>query len=159
MGLSKEMLADLVINIINIVILFLVARALLYKPVKRFLEQRKEAVEKTQRDAELKLSEAEKEKERYARLTAKNAEYSEKKRAEAEAHAREQAQKILDEANEKAKQITERSREEAEKERRQMLDDARESIGALAVDISQKILEREVSDEDNRRIIDGFFDA
>ncbi len=157
--LSKEMLADLIINIINILILFFVARALLYKPVKRFLEQRREAVAKTQQEAELKLMEAEKEKERYARLTAENAEYRETKRAEAEERAREQAQKILDDANLQAKRITEQSRVSAEKEREKLLCEARDQLGTLAVDISEKILQREVSDEDNRRIINSFFDA
>ena len=39
--ISSEMLADLVINIINIVILFLVTKKLLYKPVKQFLDANK----------------------------------------------------------------------------------------------------------------------
>ena len=39
--LSKDMLADLAINIVNILVLFFVTRALLYKPVKKYLAARK----------------------------------------------------------------------------------------------------------------------
>ena len=64
MGLvSKEMIADLIINIINILVLFFLTKALLYKPVKKYLNARRErlAAEQAARerlDAERRRKEA-----------------------------------------------------------------------------------------------------
>ena len=50
--LSKEMLGDLIINIINIAILFFATKALLYKPVKKALDSRRAAQAKLLEEAE-----------------------------------------------------------------------------------------------------------
>lgn len=157
--LSKEMLWDLVINIINILILFFVTKTLLYKPVKKVLEQRKAAQAKLLEEAEQQKTHAMEKKEQYDALMADSAAIRLTTMREAETQAKEKAEEILSEARAEAAAITETTRAKAEAEREKMLSDARDQLGAIAVELSGKILGREVTDEDNRRIIDSFFGA
>ena len=63
MGLvSKEMIADLIINIINILVLFFLTKALLYKPVKKFLNARRERMEAERQAAAQAQSDADRRK-------------------------------------------------------------------------------------------------
>ena len=155
--LSKEMLADLIINIINILILFFVSKALLYKPVKKYLDARREREAEALREAEELKSEAEARQKQYAALTADTAAIKAKAVQDAQKKAERKADEIIAAANEEAQTILQNSREAAERERAKMLSDAQEQLGALAVELSGKILGREVTDEDNRRIIESFF--
>ena len=157
--LSKEMLWDLIINIINILILFFVTKTLLYKPVKKVLEQRKAAQAKLLEEAEQQKAYATEKKEQYDALMADSAGIRLSTMREAETQAKEKAEEILSAARTEAAEITRSTRAKAEAEREKMLADARDQLGAVAVELSGKILGREVTDEDNRRIIDSFFGA
>ncbi len=155
--LSKEMLADLIINVINILILFFVAKALLYKPVKKYLDARREREAEALREAQELKNEADARQKQYAALTADTAAIKAKAVQDAQKKAERKADEIIAAANTEADNILQSSRAAAEREREKMLSDAQEQLGALAVELSGKILGREVTDEDNRRIIESFF--
>lgn len=155
--LSKDMLADLIINIINILILFFVTKKLLYKPVKKYLDKRKEAQDTLLREAEAINAQAKSDAEKYAELLldADKIKAATAKAAEKEASLK--AQSIISEAEKLSESIKAESLKKAEKEKEKMLADAKKQLGEMAVELSEKIIGREVSDEDNRRIIDSFF--
>ena len=157
--LSKEMLWDLIINIINILILFFLTKTLLYKPVKKVLEQRKAAQTKLLEEAEELKAQATENKEKYDVLMADTAAIRISAMQEAQTQAQEKAEEILSAARAEAAEITQSTRAKAEQERAKLLEDSRDQLGAIAVELSGKILSREVTDEDNRRIIERFFDA
>ena len=52
LGMSKDLIADLLINIVSIIVLYLVVKKLAYKPVKKFLDARTEKVETEKAEAE-----------------------------------------------------------------------------------------------------------
>ena len=155
--LSKEMLWDLVINIINILILFFLTKTLLYKPVKKVLEQRRAAQAKVMEEAERLKADAMEKKEKYDALMADSAALRLSTMQDAQKQAQEKAAEILSAAEKEAAEITESTRKRAEQEREKIVSDARDQLGAIAVELSGKILAREVTDDDNRRIIDSFF--
>ena len=157
--LSKEMLWDLIINIINILILFFLTKTLLYKPVKKVLEQRKAAQAKLLEEAEEMKAQATENKEKYDALMADTAAIRLSTMQEAQTQAKEKAEEILSAARAEAAEITQSTRAKAEQERAKLLEDSRDQLGAIAVELSGRILSREVTDEDNRAIIDRFFDA
>ena len=157
-GLSLSNIpVDLLLNLINIILLFLIVRALVYKTVKNFLDTRTERIQNLENAAAEKLAEAERMK----------AEYGEKlKRGEAEARRMEQerteqaekeAASILAEAKKKADTLMVEAREKSEAERKETLRGMKNEIADLALDISEKILCREICDSDNRRIAEEFF--
>ncbi len=155
--LSKDMLADLILNIINILVLFFVTKALLYKPVKKFLNARAEKIDAVQKEAEDAKAQAQTSKAKYDAVLSD----AEKVRTEAvekaEAEAKAAAERILEQARAQAADTVEKGKKKAESERKKMLADAKEDIVDATLDATGKLLGRVVSDEDNRRIIDSFF--
>ena len=160
MGLvSKEMIADLIINIINILILFFLTKALLYKPVKKFLTARRERMAQEAAALEAAKAEAEAEKTRYeALLTDAETEKAEMLR-QAERDAQEKARAVLEQAGQQAKEALDKAAGEAQREKEKLLASAREDVADLAVDISAKILAREITDADNLAIARRFFEG
>ena len=155
--LQKEMLGDLAINVVNILILFFVTRALLYKPVKKFLETRREKERKALADAEKAKADAEALRTEYeAALSGVESEKAEIL-SSARAEARQAALAIRSEADRGAERIRREAEAQAENTLKKAVEDARREAGDLAIDLSAKVLGREVTDEDNRAIIDSFF--
>ena len=55
LGMSKDLIADLLINIVSIIVLYLVVKKLAYNPVKKFLDARTEKVEAQKAEAASKI--------------------------------------------------------------------------------------------------------
>ena len=52
LGITKDLIADLIINIGSIVVLFVIVKKLAYKPVKKFMDARTERVMAQKTEAE-----------------------------------------------------------------------------------------------------------
>lgn len=156
MDISKEMLVDIVINIINILVLFFVVRALAYKPVKKFMNARAEKALKEKNDAEALQVEANEKIAEYTALTAQSKKAMEKAVAEGEREGREEAARIIAEAEEKAQKLICDAKEKAEELRQKTLEEAQADIVEVAIEASEKLLLREVTDEDNKRFVERF---
>lgn len=154
----SDAVKDLIINIIDIVILFVIVRALAYKPVKKFLDARKARIAKELEDAASAKSEAEAEAAKYKELNEQSRAKSSEIISEAEQSAKKSAEEIVAAARLNAQEIAEKARESAEAERSAGIAAMKEDITGLAFDISRQVLEREVTDEDNMRIADAFFE-
>ena len=153
----SDAVKDLIINIINIVILFVIVRGLAYKPVKKFLDARKERIAKELSEAAEAKQTAEEEALKYKELTEKSKAQGTEIINEAERTAKENAAEIIETARQKAAEITEKARENAKKERETQIAAMKGEITDIAFDISRQVLSREVTDEDNMRIADAFF--
>ena len=153
----SDAVKDLIINIINIIVLFVIVRGLAYKPVKKFLDARKERVSKELNDAAQAKQTAEEEALKYKELTEKSKAEGTEIINEAERTAKENAAEIIETAKKKAAEITEKARETASREHDVQLAAMKGDIADLAFDISRQVLSREVTDEDNMRIADAFF--
>lgn len=153
----SDAVKDLIINIINIVILFVIVRGLAYKPVKKFLDARKERIARELSEAAEAKQTAEEEALKYKELTEKSKAQGTEIINEAERTAKENAAEIIETARQKAAEITEKARENAKKERETQIAAMKGDITDIAFDISRQVLSREVTDEDNMRIADAFF--
>jgi len=151
-------LIDFIEHALNLLILFLLLRTFLYKPVSRFMAEREARFAREREQIDASRDEANVLKAKYetsmknARLDAERLAEERRKAAEREAEdlrkkARQDAQGILSDAM-----------SQAVAEREGMLGDLKAQTAELAVDIAGKILEREVTQQDHQRIIDSFFD-
>lgn len=156
MELSKEMLVDIVINITNILVLFLVVRKLAYKPVKNFMTQRTQRVLKEKEAAQTLADEAERKSDECDRIIEESTKAKEEAFKEGELLGKKEAQRIIDEANEKAKVILANADKKAEEKQKKMLEDTEDDIVSIAVDVSEKLLSREITDADNKKIVEDF---
>jgi F-type H+-transporting ATPase subunit b len=146
------------VHILNVIILFIGLRLLLYKPVLKFIKKRENAFA----DRVDALDEREKElirqKKEYDGMMAdadnKAAAIITKSNEMAKDHAKE----IVDSAKEHSRDLVVRAKKEIEAEKVQTRAELKVEITDMAVKIAEKVLEREVSVEDNRKIIDEFFE-
>ncbi len=151
-------LIDFIEYALNAVVLFVLLRAFLYKPVSAFMAARSEkfALERAGLDAG--RAEAEALKAQYEgslREAERAAEACAQERLTEAAH---EAEDIRAQALAEAKRALENAKVQAGEERDEMLSDLRRDTASLAVELAGRILAREVSAADNQRLIDGFFE-
>ncbi len=155
-GLGIE-LQSVLLHLVNMGIVFLIVWKLLYKPVARFMEQRKNQIKKQIEEAAAKQAEAEQLKARYDEmvLNAQSlaADLIEKSKAAADGQARQ----IIVSAQATASEYMSRSKRDVQLLKSRARDEMRGEITDMAVQIARKILRREVSPEDNKEIIESYF--
>lgn len=150
-----QMLASLA----NLVLLFLLIKKFLYKPVKKMLAARESTI-RGEYDAATQARE---------QAFSDKAEYEEKlKGAKDEADkviksavniAGEREKEILAEARLKAEGIVRQAESDAELERKKAEDGIRREIVEVSSLLTEKMLEREVSVDDHQRFIDSFIES
>ena len=138
----------------NFIVLAVLLRLFLYKPVKAMLARRQqkiadglEAAERAQQDAEGQRAVFERE------LAVARKEAQQEARAAAEATERMRGG-VLQAAREEAEAIKARAREEAEREREQVAADLRREAGELALLIARKVIAEGVDPAIHRALVD-----
>ncbi|MDR1178085.1 MAG: F0F1 ATP synthase subunit B [Spirochaetaceae bacterium] len=145
-------------TLINIGILFFVLRAILFKPVSKFMDKR---AEKIRNDIEG----AERDREEAKKLLLEQEEVMAGARKEAgdliknaRVQAGEQAEFIIAGAKAEAEELLKRAREELEAERRSAMALFRTQAAVLVMKASGRLLRREISDKDRAGEIAAFLD-
>lgn len=146
---------QILLHLLNFVILFALLWLLLYKPVKKFMNERREKYEKMDADAAKKTAEAEEKHAEYEKkLASVDAEIEEKRTA---------ARKEMDNyesmrkhaAEEEASSIVASARENAAREQERAVADARSEIAGLVTSATEKLVLHESTSE----AYDEFLDA
>ena len=150
-----QMLASLA----NLVLLFLMVKKFLYKPVMKMLEQRQNSI-KNDYDAAAEAKE---------QALSDKIKYEEKLRdAKSEADsviknavgiASEREKEIIAEAKSKAEGIVRQAENEALLERKKAEDAVKKEIVEVSSLLTEKMLEREVSAADHQHFIDSFIES
>jgi F-type H+-transporting ATPase subunit b len=146
------------ITIINIIILSFILRALLFKPVTKFMTDRTRRVQDAIEQSEKEKAEA---NDLLAQYTAKL------KTADTEAEsiirsAREsaeaEAKKILEESHAAAEQTLANARKQLEMEHQAEMAAFRKEAAALVVTAAERLVKREIRSEDNLRYAEMLLD-
>lgn len=149
--------SDILIHIINIIVLFILLRVILIKPVSKFLSARAERVAADLKDAETKKAEALELKAQYDKhMETFDAEGREIIRA-SQLKASDEASVIIRDARAQAENIMAEARVKIESERVKAVAQARTEVALLATEIAARILKREVTTVDNRTVAEEFF--
>jgi len=148
---------DIVISLINIAVLSVLLRLILWKHINRFLAERAgrvrselEDVEKRRRDADALRREYE---EKIEGIEARGRDLM----RESQVKASEEADEILSDAREKARVLLHDARERVAEEKERAIVNARHEVAQLATDMAARILRREVSPDDSKSAVDDFF--
>ena len=150
-------LVDIPIYIINFCVTLTLLYILLYKPLSKFLSERKERIENSLSNAETVQKEAEGILQEAKNELAIAYEKGRQLSHEAIDNAMQDAENIIDNAQEKADETILRAREQMEAERQASLERSFTDIVSFAGGLASRILVREVTIEDNREIVDRFF--
>ena len=151
-------LIDFIEHILNVVVLFLLLRTFLYKPVRKFMQDREAKFAREREQIDASRTAADSLKAQYE-LSMKNAKLEAEKLAEAKLRSAEhEADDVRKKAKQDAQVLLTDAMAQAVTERDGLLSELKSQTAELAVDIAEKILEREVKPEDHQRVIDSFFD-
>ncbi len=148
----------ILLHALNVAVLYIILRYLLYKPVKGFMDARQKKIDGQLSAAEGSLQQA-KESEAECRAMLENARKEGHTMInDAALHAKENADDIIKMAEEKAREIIKQAREDIEEEKRNLQQELKDQVSDLSVALAAQILHREVRVEDNNEVIRAFFE-
>lgn len=148
---------DIVQHVLNIVVLYIILRAVLYNPVRKFMLQREAAEHQKREQITSALAEAEALRLENERQLA-DAQSRTKQLVDAKmAYADEVAGQTIENAKKEASNLLMEGRAQLNAEREEAQAELTDQTSALAIDIATRILRRELTLEDNQRIIDDYF--
>ena len=150
---------DVLIHCLNIAVLFILLRLILWKPVSKFLTARAERVQGDIDEAASVREEAETMKEQYESSIGDLEERGREILRESQIRAGEQAEEITAGARKHAEKMMSEARELIDAERRSAVVAARHEIAQLATEMASHILGREVSVDDNLAVAREFFNT
>lgn len=149
---------QILISLANLLLIFLILKKLLWKPVKKVMDQRKAMVDKQFADAAAAEEQAMQDKAEWeARLQTADAEAKSRIDA-ADETARRHGDRIVAEAKDKAQGIIRQAEAEAVLERQKAEAGIKQEIAAVSAQLAEKMLEREVNADDHAKMIESFLD-
>jgi F-type H+-transporting ATPase subunit b len=150
-GLVSPNLVTFFFTLVNIGILFVILRAILFKPVTKFMEERSKKIQDTINQAEKDKNQAKQLLRQYEdRLKGAEEEAEEIIRAARES-AQAQADEIVAGGKEAAEALLANARGQVEAEQKAALARFRSEGAALVVSAAARLLRRELNQDDPRR--------
>ena len=141
---------------INLVILYVFLKKLLFKPVKNMIDSRQKEIDDMYSKAEESVKNADEMKAEYEMKISTANEESEEILKNAQRRAILKEEEILKEADKKAQRILERAEEDIALEKQKAINDVKDKVGEIALDIAEAVIERDIDKNDHDALIDDF---
>lgn len=147
---------NILFNIINILILYVLLRHFLFKPVNQILEKRQAEADGRFAEADEREAKARESQTRYETLLADAQGEKEKIVAEGKSEAAREYGRIVDEAKDRAAGIVEKAKSDAEKEKQAILQQADGAVRDMVITAAAKVAGGADSPESDRALYDRF---
>lgn len=146
----------LILSIINFIILYFILKKFFFKKIEAIIDERQDLINS-------KLDEAEEEVTRARILAVENERIAKNARDEGKLITKKQKEKadkiyneIIEEAHEESKIILDRARLEIEREKKKAQSQLKNEVVGLAMNLSEKIIAKNIDEEKNRDLINDF---
>ncbi|MBQ7445141.1 MAG: F0F1 ATP synthase subunit B [Clostridia bacterium] len=146
----------MIIAWINILIMYLILRKFLFKPVKKMIDARQKEVDDMYANAAEATKAADEMKADYEQKLAKATEESEQIVKDAVRRAQLREEEMIRDAEGQASRILARAEEQIELEKNQAINDIKNEVSGLAVDLASAIISRDVDAAEHEQFIDDF---
>ena len=143
-------------TLLNLVLTFLILKKFLFKPVNKMIDDRQKEIDELFAEAEDAKKMAENMRADYDRKLAEAKESSAKIVSEATQEANRRSDEIIRQARMDADALRQKADADIALERKKALNDVKGDISRIAMDIAEKVVERELNADDQERLIDGF---
>ena len=141
---------------INLLILYIFLKKLLFKPVKNMIDSRQKEIDDMYSDANNAKENAEAMRVEYEERLEKANQESEDILKKAVRRAQLREEEILREADVKAQRVLERAEEQVELEKRRAINEVKDEVSEMAIGIASAVIERDISPEEHSNMIDEF---
>ena len=138
----------------NFVLLIAVLIFVLYKPVKKMMREKRKNLDDIYAENEKLKAEGEELRVQYDKMVEDMKLENTRAAAKLAEVAQERADAILEEARKQAEVIVAAAKKESLTQQEQLKTEYRDSVNKLALQIAQKLLEREISQKDNSQLIE-----
>lgn len=149
---------QILISLANLLIIFLILKKFLWKPVKKVMDQRQAMVDKQYADAQEAEDKANADKAHYEAKLATADEEAAARLAAADETARRHSDRVIVEARVKADSILRQAEAAAELERKKAEADMKQEIAVVGATLAEKLMEREMTAADHEKMIESFLD-
>ena len=128
----------------------------LFKPINDILEKRQNLADKAIKEAREAKEEADSLKDQYeSSLTNAHSEAAQIV-SDAQKEAQTKADALVQDAQKEAADIKARAAADIEQEKKKAINEAKDEIGGLAMDIAGKVVEKEINENDHKKLIEDF---
>jgi len=147
---------QILISLLNLLLIFFILKKFLWKPVKKVMAQRQAAVDEQYAAADEARAKAEADRAAYEEALAGAKAEAKGIVEDATVAAKRRGDQIVAEAEEKADRLVRQAQSEAELEKQKAENEVKQKIVDVSALLAGKLLEREISADDHRTLIDAF---
>lgn len=145
-------------TIFNLLILTLIIKKFLFKPVKKILAERQNQVDDIYKTANEAAKKAEEDKKLYSEKLESARDEAESIVKSAKQRADRLGDEIVDDAKKRAADTMKKAEDDIALERKKAMNELKNEISEISVQIAESVVGREISEEDHREMIDSFID-
>lgn len=146
----------IIASLADLLLLTWILKRFLFKPVKKMMDARRDAIDDTYAQAQAALDKAEKDRRTYEEAMAAAKMTGDQIIADANRTAEYRSNEIVAEARERASEIRRQAETDAVLERKKAEDEMKHEIANVSAQLTGKLLKREINEEDHRSLIDDF---
>ena len=144
---------------INLIILVLIMKKLLFKPVTKMLAQREEEVKSMYKQAETAQQNAENLEKDYTQKLSAAKEEASRIMKDAVREATLKGEEIVSEAQSKATATLSKAQKEIEREKKAAVNEIKSDIASIAVSVAEKVIEKDINESDYERLVEEFING
>ena len=145
-----------IFQILNLLLLMVLFKKYLFKPVMEILEKRQAEIEGHYQEAQQVETDAKAMKADYESKMAGARQEADRVIKTATESANAMSASIVEDARTQADQLKRRAQTEIDLERRRAFDEVKGELSGIALDIASQVIEREVNEKDHEAFIDEF---
>jgi F-type H+-transporting ATPase subunit b len=143
-------------SIINLVVIYLILKKVLFAPAMKFMEKRRLSIEAAFNEAKMREDTADAKEKEYETRLAQAEQYAKDLYEKAVEKGRNEYESIINEARREAEKIRSDGYEEIEKERAVLYKDIRAQVSKLSILIASKLLKENMDTEKNKALVSSF---
>lgn len=149
----------LIFTWINLFILFLIMKKLLFKPVMKMLTERENEVSSMYEKAETAQKNAEELEREYSQKLSDAKEEAMRIMKDATHEATLKGEEIISDAQKKASAVMVKAQAEIEREKLSAVSEIKKDIASIAVSVAEKVIEKDINEKDYERLVEEFIDG
>ncbi len=149
---------QILISLANLVILFFIIKKFLYGPVRKTIAARQNAIDEQYKEADDAKRIAEESRDEWQSKMQTAEDEANEILQNATENANRRGETIIAEAKDKADGIVRNAENEAELERLKAQVDIKNDIVDISTALTEKLLSREITEEDHKALINSFLD-
>ncbi len=147
---------SIIVSLANLLILYLILKKLLFKPVTKVVSARREKVDGMLREAQEAKEKAEQDRETYAAQLSHAQEDAAEVMRRAAQSANRTGDEIIRAAETRAQEMLKRADEDIAQEKKKAVNEMKEELSGISLTIAEKVVGREIKEQDHKKLIDDF---